>query len=188
MGVMSGFGKYFVNRLNEYTSGKAFEAVRDALVLPTNSAILELGAGKGGLSYLLYNHYKPARVVVTDYDASQVEEAKAFFEGKFGTIPPKIEFRVADALKMPFEDESFDAVFAMSVLHHLETHEWQFKNIPTGLEELRRVLKTGGSFVYGETFKKDEIRKTLEEKEFVKVLATRYWMINDFCIYTKTWR
>jgi ubiquinone/menaquinone biosynthesis C-methylase UbiE len=68
---------------------------------------------------MVYQQYKTGRMVVTDYDPSQVEAAKAHFENKLGTAPLGVEFRTADALKLPFENESFDAVFAINMLHHV---------------------------------------------------------------------
>ncbi|HLQ07005.1 MAG TPA: class I SAM-dependent methyltransferase [Nitrososphaerales archaeon] len=78
--------------------------------------MLELGAGKGGLSLLLYNHYKPTRCMVTDYDPLQLGEAKSYYINKLGSIPVGLEFRVADSLNLPFEDGSFDVVFASHMI------------------------------------------------------------------------
>ena len=55
---------------------------------------------------------------------------------------PNVEFRVGDALALPYDDQSFDFVWCNGVLHHTE-------DIERGLRELYRVLKPGAqAFVY----------------------------------------
>jgi ubiquinone/menaquinone biosynthesis C-methylase UbiE len=49
----------------------------------------------------------------------------------------KVEFIMADAEILPFEDESFDRVFCTCLLHHVHQPE----NV---LAEIKRVLKNGG--------------------------------------------
>lgn len=52
--------------------------------------------------------------------------------------------------KLPFEDNSFDVVYSVGVLHHIE-----WPHLPSVFQEIRRVLKKGGKFFYIEP------RKTL---------------------------
>jgi len=185
MAKLSGFGKFFVNRSNERNSKRFFEAIRGYLTLDGNSSCLDLGAGKGFFSYAVYEHFRRRRLAVTDYDPSQVEEAKKLFAIKLGLIPGNIEFRGADALALPFGNEAFDSVFALEVLHHTEKKDWQFRKIPTALEEIRRVLKPGGFFCYTELFSKNRIRNYLSKAGFQEVLGTRSYFFFDSCIYRK---
>ncbi len=53
-------------------------------------------------------------------------------------ITPEIEWKLAEAEALPFEDETFDAVTCQFGLPY-------FKNRATALREMKRVLKTGGS-------------------------------------------
>ncbi len=185
MAKLSGFGKFFVNRANERNSKRFFKAIRSYLTLDESSSCLELGSGRGSLSYLVYQHYRPRTMVVTDYDPAQVEEAKRLFESRLGIVPMNIEFRSADALDLPFENQIFDAVFAMEVLHYLEKKDWQFRNIPKGLEEIRRVLRPRGVVCYAELFSKNRIRNYLSNTGFQKILGTRSYFFFDTCIYRK---
>jgi ubiquinone/menaquinone biosynthesis C-methylase UbiE len=52
---------------------------------------------------------------------------------------PDISFVAGDMRQLPFEDASFDGVWASGVLHHVERGDM----IPA-LQEFHRVLKTGG--------------------------------------------
>jgi len=58
-------------------------------------------------------------------------------------LPPGIQ---ADALKMPFKDETFDAVLCGFGMRNLD-------DLAGGVAEIRRVLKPGGTFVTLEFFK-----------------------------------
>lgn len=50
------------------------------------------------------------------------------------------DFICTDAHKLPFENQAFDVVVVTALLHHLD--------IPTALEEIHRVLRVGGVFLF----------------------------------------
>ena len=52
----------------------------------------------------------------------------------------KVELTEADAISLPFSDESFDNAIAIAVYHHIDTKEERLK----AFQELYRVLKSGG--------------------------------------------
>jgi ubiquinone/menaquinone biosynthesis C-methylase UbiE len=186
MGSMSRLEKWFVNRSSDRRSRGILTTAQTQIKIPSSARLLEIGAGKGSLSYLAYQQYKPSRLVVTDYDSSQVDVAKANFANKLGTVPGEVEFRTADALKLPFEGESFDVVFTINVLHHVGGHAGHVEEKSKAIGEAWRVLKQGGYFVYGEIFDKDSIRKLLDQAGFRRVFAKRYLFFRDLGIYQKT--
>lgn len=55
----------------------------------------------------------------------------------------KVELRVGNALKLPYENNKFDVVFSFAVMHHLPGS----KNHLKFLQEMNRVLKPGGKAV-----------------------------------------
>jgi ubiquinone/menaquinone biosynthesis C-methylase UbiE len=103
---------------------------------PYGSA-LELGCGTG---FFLLN-LKQAGVLdeghVTDISPGMVEAARRNAEALgFG-----VEGRVADAERLPYDDESFDLVVGHAVLHHIP-------DVDLAMREVLRVLKPGGRFVF----------------------------------------
>jgi ubiquinone/menaquinone biosynthesis C-methylase UbiE len=186
MGALSRLEKFFVNRGAEHNAWEFLETVRESRVLvPSGARILELGAGKGAVSSLLFQDFMPERLAVTDYDPSQVTMAEAFFKRKFGTMPQGVEVRRADALSLPFPGQEFDVVVASHVLHHVEKHEWNFKNIPLALKEVDRVLRIGGLFIFEEMFNKSRIENCLIELGFDKIYEKSSWPSNRFFVYKK---
>jgi SAM-dependent methyltransferase len=72
---------------------------------------------------------------ITGIDISETGIAEA--NANFGAFA---KFFVADAHSMPFEDNSFDLVVGRAILHHL--------NLDRALNEIRRVLRPGGSAIF----------------------------------------
>jgi ubiquinone/menaquinone biosynthesis C-methylase UbiE len=98
---------------------------------------LELGCGTGFFTLNL----KLAGVIdeghVTDLSPGMVEVAQRNARG----LGFEIEGRVADAERLPYEDDSFDIVIGHAVLHHIPDLDQAFA-------EIIRVLKPGGRFVF----------------------------------------
>lgn len=99
--------------------------------IPENDkqTILDLGCGTGTLTVQLSGLCN--KVVGVDSSQNMVDKAKEQFEN--------IEFRVCDALALPFEKE-FDVVFSNAVFHWISNHNALLKNI-------YKVLKPQGLLV-----------------------------------------
>jgi ubiquinone/menaquinone biosynthesis C-methylase UbiE len=93
--------------------------------------VLEIGCGMGtdGAQFAAAG---------ADYTGIDLTEAAIDLARKrFAASGLKGNFRVADAEKLGFADESFDVVYSHGVLHHTP-------DIESAIGEIHRVLKTGG--------------------------------------------
>jgi ubiquinone/menaquinone biosynthesis C-methylase UbiE len=119
-----GYGGY------KYMDGY-WKPVAEAMVnhynLPEDARILDVGCGKGFLLYELTKLLPKAKVFGIDISDYAVENAKE--EVKSG-------IKIGNATSLPFEDNSFDYVYALGCLHNLYNFEL-FK----ALKEMERVGK-----------------------------------------------
>jgi ubiquinone/menaquinone biosynthesis C-methylase UbiE len=90
--------------------------------------LLDIGCGTG-LSRSVYAGAVGSYLGV-DLSPAAIEAARSEY--------PNDEWQVADACRLPFEDESFDVVAFSSVLHHIP-------DFPRAVGEARRVLRPGGA-------------------------------------------
>lgn len=96
--------------------------------------LLDCGCGPGSITVGLAEWVAPGEVVGMDVAPEQLERARAQAEEQ-GV--PNVTFERGDAMALPFEDGSFDVVFAHAVLKHLAD--------PVAvLREFRRVLRPTG--------------------------------------------
>ena len=104
--------------------------------LPAGLTIMDLGCGRGVETALIAATFRPGRLVAFDLDRRQVLEAGRRLS-RNGAVDAAL--LMADASRLPFGDERFDAAVEMAVMHHVP--DWR-----AALREVVRVLKPGGSF------------------------------------------
>ena len=117
------------------------------------SELLEIAAGTGVVTRALSAALpQGTRIVATDLNPGMLEQAAAV-----GTKRP-VEWREADAMKLPFDDGAFDAVVC-------QFGAMFFPDKPKAFAEARRVLKTGGVFLFN-------VWDRIEDNEFADVVTT----------------
>ena len=159
MPEMSRFEKSLVNRRGDRFFRRLLDRIdaENALSLPESGAMLELGAGNGTLSAMLYPRYRPGHVRVTDYDPEQVRVAQAALQRRWGSLPAGWTLERADAAHLPYPAASFDLVVAHLMLHHVGGVNDELR----ALGEITRVLKPGGHLFYVEMIRKRIVRDEL---------------------------
>ena len=98
--------------------------------------ILDCGCGPGSITLDLAEMVEPGKAVGIDIERAQIERAKALRHVRKVT---NVEFQIGDLNQLPFEDRTFDAVFAHGVVEYSRDPVHAFG-------EIRRVLKSGGVF------------------------------------------
>jgi ubiquinone/menaquinone biosynthesis C-methylase UbiE len=115
--------------------------------------VLETAAGTGVVTRALVSALSAeTRLEVTDLNQAMLDHAK-------GRQPAdgRIAWRQADALALPFEDRSFDAVAR-------QFGAMFFPDKTQGYKEARRVLKPGGQFFFN-------VWDRIEENDFADVVT-----------------
>jgi len=98
--------------------------------------VLDCGAGTGSTAMLAASKAgSEGRVTLFDVSEQMLAEAKA--KGERAGLVDRLEFRIGDMVRLPFEDDSFDAVLSSYSICPL------YDPVKGALEMLR-VLKPGG--------------------------------------------
>ncbi len=90
--------------------------------------VLDLGCGNGRFSRYLVG----CKYTGLDFSKELIKEAKKRF--------PEHSFVVGDALDIPFEDNTFDKVYSIAVVHQIPSTALREKAV----REIKRVLKENG--------------------------------------------
>ena len=113
----------------------ATQALAGMCHLDATSRVLDIGCGPGNTACFIAKQYGSR---VHGIDISEVMIAKAKERARRRGLEDIVEFRVADAFQLPFEDDSFDVAIVESVLTPLPGDKKQ------ALREMVRVVRPGG--------------------------------------------
>jgi len=154
--------------LADSNEGPARRAGVEALAVQPGEAVLELGFGTGNEVLELAKLVGPTgRVAGIDVS----EGMRAVTQKKLDEAKPqaKVDLCVGDARRLPYPDQTFDAVYTSFTLEL-----FPLDDIPGVLAEAKRVLKPGGRLgVVSMATVKDGQRASFLEKSYV-------WMHRHF--------
>ena len=128
---------------NHFTDGDAYDRMMgvwsrlvgkeflDWLALPPDLRCIDVGCGNGAFTELLVDRCKPSEVQGIDPSPEQIAFARTRHTAKVA------EFRVGDAMALPFSDDRFDAAIMALVIFFVP-------NPAKGVAEMARVVRAGG--------------------------------------------
>jgi ubiquinone/menaquinone biosynthesis C-methylase UbiE len=128
-----GYGTPEQERLVEQAEHWRHRLIADGTQLVPRTRLLEVGTGVGAVLAVLGQEFPGISLTGVDIEPKQLEFARRHLE-RAGIEATLVQ---ADALALPFADESFDYVWMMWLLEHIH-------DAPAALREARRVLVPGG--------------------------------------------
>lgn len=112
--------------------------------------VLEIAAGTGVVTRALARALPESTIVATDLNQAMLDQAAATGTSR------EVQWRQADAMKLPFDDAAFDAVVCQYGVMF-------FPDKPKAFAEARRVLKRGGLYLFN-------VWDRIEDNEFADVI------------------
>ena len=131
---MHGYGTPEQERLVEQAEHWRHRLIRDGTQLESGTRLLEVGCGVGAVLAVLGQEFPGIRLTGVDIEPKQLHFARGHLE-RAGVEATLLQ---ADALALPFADESFDHVWMMWFLEHVAYPA-------AALREARRILVPGGA-------------------------------------------
>lgn len=119
------------------------------------ASILDLGCGLGGPAIRLAQ-VTGGQITGITLSAVQVDVATRLAEAS--RLGDRVRFQKADAMAMPFEDQSFDTVFALESLCYIQDRGKLFK-------EIARVLRPEGRVVLTDLFRRTPLVSESQARE-----------------------
>lgn len=110
------------------------EQAIELMSIPADARVLDVGCGSGWASRLMAAKALTGRVVGIDISDEMVRVARES-SASFSNV----QFQIASAEKLPFDDGEFTHAFSMESLYY-------YADIPNALKEIKRVLGPGGLF------------------------------------------
>jgi ubiquinone/menaquinone biosynthesis C-methylase UbiE len=144
-GIKQGTPEFFEHIrpwMNPYKFPWIMERIEEEAQKLKGKKLLEVGCGMGYDSLEFIR--RGVHVTAVDLTPNAVEFAKRHFEVVGAQAD---EVKIGNALALPFEDESFDAVWSNGVLH--ATGDTQ-----KAISEVKRVLKPGGRAIISHFYRK----------------------------------
>jgi SAM-dependent methyltransferase len=163
------YGCAVINRTAAYGVSKWFS-------LTDGQRILEIGSGTSGGTVALFRMLRDNNllkdiegIVLSDAYPPMLDLGRNNIKTQISD-PPSYEQRVLDVCRSPaaqgFEEESFDIIYGVNVLHVAE-------DLLTSMEHLRRLLRKGGLLIVGETIRPEKNRPM--HHEIVSNLLDNYF-------------
>lgn len=125
-----------VDFFQRYWHTRRFSEVSKEIEFTSGGKILDIGSNDGTFSNVIFVKTDAKELFGIDVVKKTTDWANKHWK-KTG----KMKFLVADAHKLPFNNETFDAVFALEVLEHV------FDPLKV-LLEIKRVLKKNGYAIF----------------------------------------
>jgi ubiquinone/menaquinone biosynthesis C-methylase UbiE len=132
------------------------------LALTATSRVLEVGTGSGFYSVEVARSVSGGRLELSDLQPEMLKKAQKRLEAN-GL--PNVGYTLADAGRLPFKEDAFDALFLVTVLGEVA-------NRKAFLSEAHRVLKPGGVLSISEHLPDPDflpfakVRSLVEEERF----------------------
>lgn len=147
-GNPKGFGGHIITFLQNVINRKMYNNVVKYIDADKCNRVLDIGYGNG---YLISKIYMKCNADMYGIDISEDAMTMAIKKNKKANEQGKLHLGVGDCCALPYDSEMFDCVTSINTIYF-------WSDTVKGLSEIRRTLKTGGSF-YNVVYTKEYLDK-----------------------------
>ncbi|MBQ8148799.1 MAG: class I SAM-dependent methyltransferase [Lachnospiraceae bacterium] len=115
---------------------RMYKQILSNIHVQENSKILDIGYGNGYLLKQLYKRYRPELFGI---DISEDMKLAATARNKQAVAAGKCHLSIGDCCDLSYDNDSFDAITSINTVYF-------WRDTLQGLREIKRCLKTGGTF------------------------------------------
>ncbi|MGH8145322.1 MAG: class I SAM-dependent methyltransferase [Rhodanobacteraceae bacterium] len=141
----------------------AWRGLLTGLDLHGEEHLLDLGCGRGAVLLMAAEYLPKGRAVGIDIwsnkdqsgNAMETTQANATAEG----VADRVELHTADMRKLPFDDDSFDAIVSNVAIHNIDSEPGRDRAI----DEAWRVLRPGGRLLIADISKSRRYQRRLAD-------------------------
>ena len=113
----------------------------EALQSSQNGPFLDIGCGALAFTAKTYSQYAERPMVLADQSLKMLRMAKEKFIKQKGSIPENVCFLHADALQLPFKENTFTTILSENLLHCLN-------NTGILLKQLKSIISGNGNMYF----------------------------------------
>ena len=131
-----------------------------------NLKVLEVGSGRGGGASFISRYHKPSKMYGIDLSPKAVDLCNENYN------IDNLNFLIGDSENIPFENSFFDVVINVESSHC-------YPSISRFVNEVSRVLKPGGCFLYCDFVINSSIDDHLEKLDHKDLVSEKYTNITE---------
>lgn len=120
---------------------REFEMAMEFLQPVTGGTVMDLSCGSGLFTRRFLSCGAFTSIVAVDYSVAMLTQTQQFVNRMDSNAAASLQLVRADVGRLPFQTESFNAIFSGAALHC-------WPNVSMALAEISRLLRPGGVFVF----------------------------------------
>ncbi len=163
---------------------KVRDRILDSIPWRGDEHVLDVGCGRGLFLIGAAKRLKNGKATGVDIwqadDLSGNTAEAALANAKAEGVAPRVKIENADARKLPFAASSFDVVLSSLALHNIPSSADRNK----ALNEIARVLKSGGYLAIFDIFHTGSYAKTLQQLGFEDIRLSPLTLL--WCVPTRS--
>jgi len=142
------------------------EGMLDLVQWRGDEQVLDVGCGRGLMTIGAAMRLRTGRVIGIDIwdhkDQAAISPEVTLKNAQMAGVQNRVEIQTANAMNLPFADQSFDVIVSHWVIHNIPDEAGR----TNALREMARVLKPGGQVLLADIEFRDDYAKVLQSLGF----------------------